>query len=102
MVAKLSCRCFNLVTQMTEHLKVKVMQADFINLYGKHDKDQFKLLSNLLEGRISFKVLKSKRRRVSFYVISDTRSKSNFCIQNLFGEKKQFRGLNRVFSYCIA
>ena len=102
MIAKLSRRCFNLVTQMPERLKVKVTQADFIDLYGKHEKDQFELLSNLLEGRISFKDLKSKRRRVSFYVISYTCSKSNFCIQNLFGEKKQFRCLNRVFSYCIA
>ena len=70
---------------MPERLKVKVTQADFIDLYGKHEKDQFELLSNLLEGRISFKDLKSKRRRVSFYVISH--SKSNICIQSLFGEK---------------
>ena len=47
---------------MPERLKVKVTQADFIDLYGKHEKDQFELLSNLLEGRISFKGLKSKRR----------------------------------------
>ena len=71
---------------MPERLKVKVTQADFIDLYGKHEKDQFKLLSNLLEGRISFKDLKSKRRRVSFYV--NSYSKSNFCIQNPFGEKQ--------------
>ena len=50
MIAKLSRRCFNLVTQMPERLKVKVTQADFIDLYGKHEKDQFELLSNLLEG----------------------------------------------------
>ena len=86
MVAKLSHRCFNLVTQMRECLKMKVTQANFINLYRKHQKDQFELLSNLLEGRISFKDLKSKRRRVNCYVISY--SKSNFCIQTLFGEKK--------------
>ena len=69
---------------MPERLKVKVTQADFIYLYGTHEKDQFELLSNLLEGRISFKHLKSKRRRVSFYVISH--SKSNICIQSLFGK----------------
>ena len=84
MVAKISRRGFNLVTQMPECLKMKITQADFINLYRKHQKDQFELLSNLLEG-ISFKDLKSKRRNVSFYVISY--SKSNFCIQSLFGEK---------------
>ena len=79
---------------MPERLKVKVTQADFIDLYGKHEKDQFELLSNLLEGRISFKDLKSKRRRVSFYVISYTCSKSNFCIRNLFGEKKNKNNLD--------
>ena len=101
MVAKLSRRCFNLVTQMRERLKMKVTQANFINLYRKHQKDQFELLSNLLEGRISFKDLNSKQRRVSSYVISY--GKSNFCIQTLFGEKKKtFTGLNRVFTYSIA
>ena len=67
---------------MPECLKVKVTQADFIDLYGTHEKDQFELLTNLLEGRISFKDIKSKRRRVS--VISH--SKSNICIQSLFGK----------------
>ena len=86
MVAKLSRRCFNLVTQMRERLKMKVTQTNFINLYRKHQKDQFELLSNLLEGRISFNDLNSKQRRVSSYVISY--SKSNFCFQTLFGEKK--------------
>ena len=69
MVAKISRRGFNLVTQMPECLKMKVTQADFINLYRKHQKDQFELLSNLLEEGISFKDLKSKRRNVSFFVI---------------------------------
>jgi len=69
MVAKLSGRSFNLVTQMPERLQMKVTQADFIDLYGKHQKDQFELLSDLLEGRISVKDLKSKWRRVSFYVL---------------------------------
>ena len=71
---------------MRERLKMKVTPANFINLYRKHQKDQFELLSNLLEGRISFKDLNSKQRRVSSYVISY--GKSNFCIQTLFGEKK--------------
>ena len=65
MVAKLSNRCFRLVIQIPERLNLRVTQSDFIDLYGKSEDQQYELLCDLLEGRISFQDL--KRRRVSFF-----------------------------------
>ncbi|XP_078365908.1 uncharacterized protein LOC144650123 [Oculina patagonica] len=62
MVARLSNRCFRLVIEIPECLNVRVTQSDFIDLYGKSEEQQYKLLCDLLNGQTSFQDLKRRRR----------------------------------------
>ncbi|KAL9956145.1 hypothetical protein ACROYT_G037584 [Oculina patagonica] len=61
MVARLSNRCFRLVIEIPECLNVRVTQSDFIDLYGKSEEQQYKLLCDLLNGQTSFQDLKRRR-----------------------------------------
>ncbi|XP_068736138.1 M protein, serotype 6-like isoform X2 [Montipora capricornis] len=62
MVARLSNRCFSIVLQIPNRLNTKVTQGDFMALYNKSEEEQFKLLSDVLEGHISFQELKRRKR----------------------------------------
>ena len=62
MVAKLSKRCFDLVLEIPQRINRKVTQGDFIHLYKKTEEQQ-KILSDLLNNRISLQDV--KRRKVS-------------------------------------
>ena len=63
MVAKLSKRCFDLVLEIPQRINRKVTQGDFIHLYKKTEEEQHKILSDLLNNRISLQDV--KRRKVS-------------------------------------
>ena len=53
MVAKLSKKCFDLVPKIPQGINRKVTQGDFIHLYNKSEEEQHKILSDLLNNRIS-------------------------------------------------
>ena len=61
MVARLSNRCFSVVLQIPNRLNNKVTQGDFMALYNKSEEEQFRLLSDVLEGHISFQELKRQK-----------------------------------------
>ena len=63
MVAKLSKRRFDLVLEIPQRINRKVTQGDFIHLYKKTEEEQHKILSDLLNNRISLQDV--KRRKVS-------------------------------------
>ena len=63
MVAKLSKRCFDLVLEIPQRINRKVTQGDFIHLYKKTEEEQHKILSDLLNNRISLQDV--RRRKVS-------------------------------------
>ena len=63
MVAKLSKKCFDLVLEIPQRINRKVTQGDFIHLYNKSEEEQHKVLSDLLNNRISFQDV--KRRKVN-------------------------------------
>ena len=53
MVAKLSKKCFDLVLKIPQRINRKVTQGDFIHPYKKSEEEQHKILSDLLDNRIS-------------------------------------------------
>jgi len=61
MAARLSNCYFSVVLQIPNHLNNKVTQGDFMALYNKSKEEQFTLLSDVLEGHISFKELKQQK-----------------------------------------
>ena len=63
MVAKLSKRCFDLVLEIPQRINRTVTQGDFIHLYKKTEEEQHKILSDLLNNRVSLQDV--KRRKVS-------------------------------------
>ena len=63
MVGKLAKRCFDLVLEIPQRINRKVTQGDFIHLYKKTEEEQHKILSDLLNNRISLQDV--KRRKVS-------------------------------------
>ena len=69
MVAKLSKRCFDLVLELPQRIDRKVTQGDFIHLYKNTEEEQHKILSDLLNNRISLQDI--KRRKVSKFNFSE-------------------------------
>ena len=61
MVARLSNPCFSVVLQIPNRLNNKVTQGDFMALFNKSKEEQFRLLSDVLEGHISFQELKRQK-----------------------------------------
>lgn len=61
MVAKLSKRCFDLVLEIPQRINRTVTQGDFIHLYKKTE-EQHKILSNLLNNRVSLQDVKRCKR----------------------------------------
>ena len=59
MVARLSNHCFSVVLQISNRLNNT--QGDFMALYNKSEEEQFRLLSDVLEGHISFQELKRQK-----------------------------------------
>lgn len=79
MVAKLSKRCFDLVVKIPQHINRKVTQGDFIHLYNKSEEEQHKILSNLLDDRISFQDV--KRRKVNHLKFLKTSEHRHFIVR---------------------
>ena len=86
MVAKLSKRCFDLVLEIPQRIKRKVTQGDFIHLYKKSEEEQHKILSDLLNNRISLQDV--KRRKVSQLHFLNTNVHRHFMVLfGIFGTK---------------
>ena len=79
MVAKLSKRCFDLVVKIPQHINRKVTQGDFIHLYNKSEEEQHKILSDLLDDRISFQDV--KRRKVNHLKFLKTSEHRHFIVR---------------------
>ena len=79
MVAKLSKKCFDLVLKISQRINRKVTQGDFIHLYKKSEEEQHKILSDLLDNRISLHDV--KRRKVSRLNSLKTNVHRHFMVQ---------------------
>lgn len=86
MVAKLSKKCFDLVLKIPQRLNRKVTQGDFIHLYNKSEEEQHKILSDLLNNRISLQDV--KRRKVSHLNFLKTSVHRYFMVQYRFFNMK--------------
>ena len=86
MVAKLSKRCFDLVLEIPQRINRKVTQGDFIHLYKKTEEEQHKILSDLLNNRVSIQDV--KRRKVSQLNSLKTNVHRHFMVLYGFFNKK--------------